>query len=105
MINLRPHKDRVLLELIPTDTVSDGGIYIPDNAKKKYIRKARVLAIANDCTAPLIPGQTVYAVWNTGVLMEINGEWPNGATNETRMLKSEDVWAASTFYTHEIPKI
>lgn len=105
MINIRPHRDRVLLELIPDDKISTGGIHIPDGAKRKYIRKAKILAVSNDyleavakCKKPaLIPGQTVWAVWNAGVLVEINGELPNGATNECRLLKSEDVWAARTF--------
>jgi co-chaperonin GroES (HSP10) len=96
-MTVRPHKDRVLLELIIDDKFSDGGLYLPDNAKKKYIRKARVLAVANDCKLPLIPGQTVFAVWNCGVPIEVSGELPNGAANECRLLKSEDIWAVGTF--------
>jgi len=91
MINIRPHRDRVLLELIPGDNISAGGLLIPDNAKKKYIRQARVVRIADDCKAPLIPGQTVYAVWNAGVPVEL------GAEHETRLIKSEDIWAVGKF--------
>jgi co-chaperonin GroES (HSP10) len=95
MINVRPHRDRVLLELIPGDKISDGGIHIPDNAKRKYLWKARVLRISNDCKAPLIPGQIVYAVWNAGVEVQL------GADNETRLIKSEDIYAAGGFIEKE----
>jgi co-chaperonin GroES (HSP10) len=97
MINIRPHRDRVLLELIPEDKKSGGGIFIPDGTKKNYIRKGKVLALAKDFKHPrnhrIEIGQVVYAVWNCGNEIEIAGELPNGATNECRLLKSEDVWA------------
>jgi co-chaperonin GroES (HSP10) len=86
MINIRPHRDRVLLELIPEET-KRGGIMLPDNAKKKDMRKGRVVSMATDCKQALRIGQTVWAVWNCGVPLEL------GHANETRIFKSEDVWA------------
>jgi co-chaperonin GroES (HSP10) len=77
------------VELIPAgEKISTGGIHIPETAKKKYIRKGTVLAVARDCAKPeLVPGLVVYAVWNCGNEVFI------GAQNETRLIKSEDVWA------------
>ena len=87
MTTLRPHRDRVLLELLAEEARSEGGIFIPDNAKKNLARQGVVLAVASDCKQPLQIGQTVYAIWNCGVPVEL------GAENETRLFKSEDVWA------------
>jgi hypothetical protein len=98
MYSIRPHRDRVLLELIPDDRISDGGILFADNVKKKYIRKGKVLAIANGCKEPLIPGQTVFAIWNCGVpIADIGYGMPYDAKEECRMFKSEDVVAVGTF--------
>jgi hypothetical protein len=94
-MTIRPHKDRVLLELIPDDR-SQGDIVFADQVKQRYIRKAKVLAIANDCKIPFIPGQTVWAIWNCGVPLDAGDEGINGATGECRLLKSEDVVAIGT---------
>lgn len=106
MYSPRPHADRVLLELIADDLKSDGGIHFADQVKKKYIRKGKVLAVSNDYIKAaaegkkpsLIPGQTVWAIWNAGVpIYDIGYGMPYGATEECRMFKSEDVVAVGTF--------
>ena len=96
-MTIRPHRDRVLLELIADDRISEGGIHLADQVKHKYIRKAKVLAVASDCKIPFIPGQTVYAIWNCGVPVDRGDEPINGATGECRLIKSEDVVAVGTF--------
>lgn len=98
MYSPRPHRDRVSIELIPDDTTSGGGIRFADQVKKNYIRKGKVLAIANDCKEPLIPGQTVWAIWNAGVpIFDIGYGVPYDAKEEVRIFKSEDVVAVGTF--------
>lgn len=92
-MNLRPLRDRVLLELLPDEKKSAGGIMLPDG-DKKYIRKARVLKVARDAKQPLTEGQVVFAVWNCGNPVGLyDGQGIDGATNECRLLKTEDVWA------------
>lgn len=53
-LKLRPLHDRVIVERLEDDTVSPGGILIPDNAKEKPVRGV-ILAVGHG--KPLDDGQ------------------------------------------------
>lgn len=86
---VRPLNDRVLLEAMPEDKMSVGGIVFPDTLKRKpgYTLLSRVVDVGPKVKL-CKPGQMVYAVWNCGVPVPA-AFCPDGP--ERRLIKEEDI--------------
>lgn len=69
-------RDNVLVKPCKSSDVSDGGIIVPDSAKKPS-QKVEVIAVGNGTAKEpmrLNPGDIGHRVKDTGTEIEINGE-------------------------------
>ena len=90
-MNIRPLQDRVLVKRIENDSVSKGGIIIPDSAKEKPM-EATVVAVGNGKTldsgetrpVAVSVGDTVLFSKYSGTEVKIEGE-------EHLILREDDI--------------
>lgn len=90
-MNIRPLQDRVLVKRIEKDSVSKGGIIIPDSAKEKPM-EATVVAVGNGKTldngetrpVAVSVGDTVLFSKYSGTEVKIEGE-------EHLILREDDI--------------
>jgi chaperonin GroES len=79
-MNIRPLNDRVIIERLAADSVSKGGIIIPDNAKEKP-SQGKVIAVgsgtvlADGTIVPIgcVPGDTVLFGKYQGAEVSLDG--------------------------------
>ena len=80
-MNLKPLNDRVLIKRINVESVTQGGIYIPDTAKEKSL-EGEVIAVGpgkrmeNGTVRPMIVklGDHVLFAKYTEIEVKLNGE-------------------------------
>lgn len=71
-----PVRNNVLLKPYPADEISEGGIFVPESARKES-NKMYVVAVGNgtkDRRMPFKAGETVYRVQDWGTPIDIEGE-------------------------------
>ena len=92
-MKIYPHRDRIIVKVLEADTVSAGGIVIPDAAKEKPSR-GKVLSVGTGRlteTGTVVPMEvkqedTVLFGQYAGQKIKVNGE-------EVTILREEDVLA------------
>lgn len=73
---MKPIRNQVLVCPFPADEFSEGGIFVPETARKTS-NKVRVVAVGNGTPKRpmrLKPGQTAYRVQDWGCDVMIDGE-------------------------------
>lgn len=73
---MQPIRNQILFKPFPPDEVSEGGIFVPDSARKENNR-GLVVAVGNGSShkkMTLKKGQVVYRVKDWGVPVLIEGE-------------------------------
>lgn len=84
-ISLKPLGDRVVVEPIEQDSMTAGGIVLPDTAKEKP-QQGTVLAIGPDVEGELAEGNRVMYAKYAGTEVKMDGK-------EVIILKEEDILA------------
>ena len=87
-VNVKPLADRVLVEPAPAETVTKGGIIIPDTAKEKPMR-GKVMAVGNgkpDEPMTVKVGDIVLYGKYAGTEISIEGK-------EYLIMKESDIYA------------
>lgn len=88
---VQPILDKVLIKLFPSEGVSEGGIYVPDNYAEEN-NKAWVVAVGNGkANKPMrfTPGMVVFRVKDWGTPIEIDGI-THYLMEDTALLASEN---------------
>lgn len=73
---MQPIRNYVLCKPYPADEISEGGIFVPESARKDS-NKMYVVAVGNgtkDRKMQFVAGQTVYRVKDWGEPIDIEGE-------------------------------
>jgi len=73
---MQPIRSQVLVKPFPADEISEGGIYVPESARK-VSNKVKIVAVGNgtkDKPMALKPGQTGFRVQDWGCGIFVNGE-------------------------------
>ena len=92
-MNLKPVRDRIIVRLVEADTVSKGGIIIPDAATEKP-DQGEVLAVGSGRLTP--EGQSITLEVKTGdrvLFGKYAGQTVKIDNVEYHILKEEDVFA------------
>lgn len=92
-MNLKPVRDRIIVRLVEADTVSKGGIIIPDAATEKP-DQGEVLAVGSGRLTP--SGQSIALEVKTGdrvLFGKYAGQTVKIDNVEYHILKEEDVFA------------
>ncbi len=84
-ISLKPLGDRVVIEPIEQDSMTAGGIVLPDTAKEKP-QEGTVLAVGPDVEAELAEGDRVMYAKYAGTEVKMDG-------NEVIILREDDILA------------
>jgi chaperonin GroES len=92
-MKIRPHRDRIVVKVLDADTVSKGGILIPDAATEKP-NQGRVLAVGQGrlteagvtVAIDIKENDTVLFGKSVGQTVKVDGE-------EYLILKEEDIMA------------
>ena len=73
---MKPLGDRVILEEIEQETISSGGIIIPDSVQgyDKPHPKGKIIAVGIKCESNIKEGDVVTYSKNTGMFYEIDGK-------------------------------
>ena len=73
---MTPVRNNVLLRPYPADEISEGGIYVPESARKESNKMYEVAVGTGIPSKPmrLKAGQTVYRVKDWGTPVDIKGE-------------------------------
>ena len=73
---MQPIRNYVLVKPFPSDEISEGGIFVPESARRES-SKVYIVAVGNGSAGKPMhfrPGQTAYRVKDWGTLVEIDGE-------------------------------
>lgn len=73
---MTPIRTQVLVKPYPSDEISEGGIFVPESARR-VSNKVKVIKTGNGTKdRPMVfkEGQTAYRVYEWGLDVEINGE-------------------------------
>ena len=73
---MQPIRSNVLAKPYPPDTLSEGGIFVPESARSES-NKMLIIAVGNgtkDRPMKFKEGQTIYRVKNWGTPVDIEGE-------------------------------
>lgn len=73
---MQPIRNNILVKPFPPDSLSEGGIIVPESARKES-NKMLVIAAGNgtkDRKMQFVAGQTVYRVKDWGEPIDIHGE-------------------------------
>jgi chaperonin GroES len=73
---MKPIRNYVLVKPFPPDEISEGGIFVPESARKES-NKVHIVAVGNGTAAKpmnLKAGQVGYRVKDWGILIELEGE-------------------------------
>jgi chaperonin GroES len=84
-ISLKPLGDRVVIEPIEQDSMTAGGIVLPDTAKEKP-QEGTVLAVGPDVEAELTEGDRVMYAKYAGTEVKMDGK-------EVIILREDDILA------------
>ncbi len=84
-ISLKPLGDRVVIEPIEQDSMTAGGIVLPDTAKEKP-QEGAVLAVGPDVEAELAEGDRVMYAKYAGTEVKMDGK-------EVIILREDDILA------------
>jgi chaperonin GroES len=84
-ISLKPLGDRVVIEPIEQDSMTAGGIVLPDTAKEKP-QEGTVLAVGPDVEAELAEGDRVMYAKYAGTEVKMDGK-------EVIILREDDILA------------
>lgn len=73
---MKPIRNQILIKPFPADEISEGGIYVPESARKESNRVS-IVAVGNgtrENPMRLKPGQVAYRIKEWGVPVDIEGE-------------------------------
>ena len=73
---MQPIRNYVLVKPFPPDEISEGGIFVPESARKES-NKVHIVAVGNGTAKKpmnLKAGQVGYRVKDWGILIELEGE-------------------------------
>ena len=82
---LKPLGDRILVKLDETESVTSGGIVIPDTVNKEKAYRGVVMAVGDDVKEVKVKNRVFVGKW-TGVEMNINDK-------DCVLLREEDTLA------------
>jgi chaperonin GroES len=75
-MNMQPLRNQVLIKPFPPDEISEGGIFVPESARKES-NKVHIVAVGRgtkENTMKLKPGQVAYRIKDWGMPVDIKGE-------------------------------
>lgn len=73
---MQPIRNQVLIKPFPPDEISEGGIYVPESARKES-NKVSIVAVgrgSREKKMTLKPGQVAYRIKDWGTPVDIGGE-------------------------------
>jgi chaperonin GroES len=75
-MNMQPIRNQVLIKPFPPDEISEGGIFVPESARKES-NKVHIVAVGRgtkENKMKLKPGQVAYRIKDWGTPVDIKGE-------------------------------
>src|SRR3990167_8693165 len=95
MVNVKPLNKYLVLEPESRESISKGGIVIPETANQKAPTKGCVIAIAedSDINMKLQPGNVILFSKFSGTEITLTAAQPNGRNRNLLLLKDENVLA------------
>lgn len=73
---MQPIRNNILVKPFPADEVSEGGIFVPESARKES-NKLLVVAVGRgtrDRKMPFVAGDVVYRVRDWGTPVDVHGD-------------------------------
>lgn len=73
---MQPIRNQVLIKPFPPDEISEGGIFVPESARKES-NKVHIVAVGRgtkENKMKLKPGQVAYRIKDWGTPVDIKGE-------------------------------
>jgi chaperonin GroES len=73
---MQPIRNQVLIKPFPPDEISEGGIFVPESARKES-NKVTIIAVgrgSREKAMKLKPGQVAYRIKDWGMPVDIKGE-------------------------------
>lgn len=75
-MTMQPIRNQVLVKPFPADEISEGGIFVPESARKES-NKVTIVAVgrgSREKKMTLKPGQVAYRMKDWGMPVDIEGE-------------------------------
>jgi chaperonin GroES len=73
---MQPIRNQVLIKSFPPDEISEGGIFVPESARKES-NKVTIIAVgrgSREKKMKLKPGQVAYRIKDWGTPVDVEGE-------------------------------